>query len=186
MLLQLSSLGYILSMCCLALLFNAIWSSSSSTFKAVESSHFMVHESGGAASYANKDDYTITGLCYALLDITELLLHKKVDICAAHVEIYSALITSLSGHQTNLIHFLQPIKSCFLTLEGNQVSILHLLFSSGSLVLLPVFAMLVNCKICSLASVVVVALLNTLSRKLHNIGRLLDEGWELPDHSNSA
>ena len=112
MLLQLSSLGYILSMCCLAL-FNAIWSSSSSTFKAVESSHFMVHESGGAASYANKDDYTITGLCYALLDITELLLHKKVDICAAHVEIYSALITSLSGHQTNLIHFLQPIKSCF-------------------------------------------------------------------------
>ena len=54
--------------------------------------------------------------------------------------------------------------------------------------LLPVFAMLVNCKICSLASVVVVALLNTLSRKLHNIGRLDDEGmgWELPDHSNSA
>lgn len=48
----------------------------------------------GLASYANKDDYTITGLCYALLDITELLLHKKVDICAAHVEIYSALITS--------------------------------------------------------------------------------------------
>ena len=37
----------------------------------------------GLASYANKDDYTITGLCYALLDITELLLHKKeVDICA--------------------------------------------------------------------------------------------------------
>ena len=42
----------------------------------------MVHEYR-LASYANKDDYTITGLCYALLDITELLLHKKeVDICA--------------------------------------------------------------------------------------------------------
>ena len=84
MLLQLSSLGYILSMCCLEALFNAIWSwrSSRSTFKAVQSSHFMVHEYR-LASYANKDDYTITGLCYALLDITELLLHKKeVDICA--------------------------------------------------------------------------------------------------------
>ena len=57
------------------------------------------------------------------------------------------------------------------------MSILHLLFSSGCLgVVAAVFAMLVNCKICSLASVVVVALLNTLSRKLHNIGRLDDEG----------
>ena len=39
---------------------------------------------------------------------------------------------------------------------------------SWAAVLLPVFAKLVNCKICSLATVVVVALLNTLSRK-HNI-----------------
>ena len=109
MLLQLSSLGYILSMCCLEALFNAIWSwsYSRSTFKAVQSSHFMVHEYR-LASYANKDDYTITGLCYALLDITELLLHKKeVDICAQVSNLWCALITSLSGHQT--INLQDPI-----------------------------------------------------------------------------
>ena len=80
---------------------------SRSTFKAVQSSHFMVHEYR-LASYANKDDYTITGLCYALLDITELLLHKKeVDICAQVSNLWCALITSLSGHQT--INLQDPI-----------------------------------------------------------------------------
>ena len=120
MLLQLSSLGYILSMCCLeAALFNAIWSwsYSRSTFKAVQSSHFMVHEYR-LASYANKDDYTITGLCYALLDITELLLHKKEVAICAQVETYQGIKLSIYKTQSPYIDeliyfFLQPIKSCF-------------------------------------------------------------------------
>ena len=88
------------------------------------------------------------------------MLFWTVDICAQAEEIYSVLIISLFNELMMVIpQGKLGVYFCIL-----------LFFQFSWAVLLPVFAKLVNCKICSLATVVVVALLNTLSRK-HNIGR---------------